>query len=82
MDARVDLRLEIKNHHTSETIRIHHSKPIPQRGDALELKGTSYRVTDVTHDYGTGLPEDLEAPTIHLDVVAVADDVTREVEPQ
>ena len=80
MDTRVDLRLEIENHHKSETIRISHSKPLPRRGDALALKGTRYRVTDITHDYGAGLPEDLDAPTIRLDVVAVADDVTRDVE--
>ncbi|TKX83053.1 hypothetical protein EXE43_26235 [Halorubrum sp. SS5] len=81
MDTRLDLRVEIENHHKSETLRIRHSKPIPRRGETVTLKGDVYRVTDVTHDYGAALPEDLDEPTIRLDVVAVADDVTRDVDP-
>lgn len=80
MDSRIDLKLEIENRHNSETIRISHAKPIPRRGEALRLKGDTCRVTDVTHDYGAALPDDLDEPTIQLDVVVIADDVTRDVE--
>lgn len=80
MDNRIRIRVLIDNHHIYEIFDINHAKPIPRIGECLKLKGEQYRITDVTHDYGSALPENLKEPEIELRAVIIADEVTREID--
>ena len=80
MSHMIKIWMEIQNHHKSETFDIDHAKPIPRVGESIALKGEKYRIIDITHDYGSALPKNIEEPVIRMEVVTLADEVTREIE--